>query len=319
MRRLAAIDIGTVTTRLLVADVSAEGITEVERSTDITHLGEGLGETGVLSDAAMQRVAQVATGYASAMERLGVERYTAVATSASRDATNGDRFVELLAGAGVEVSVIEGSREAEFAFSGATAETEGDGILVVDCGGGSTELVFGDARLVDGVRVVDIDSARSIDVGSRRLTDAFLASDPPTRLELDAARANVVAEMRPYFDRLGERPGCMLALAGTATTLAAIKLGLERYDAAAVHGLEISGSELADLVAMLAALPLTRRLEVVGLHPQRAGVIVAGALILETVLALSGLDRLVVSEHDILYGILIDTYRDLQESGGGTQ
>lgn len=312
--RLAAIDIGTVTTRLLVADVSSDGIREVERSTDITHLGAGLSETGELTPDAMQRVASIIGGYSARMRELGVESHRAVATSASRDARNGETFLELLAERGVRPEIIEGAKEAELSFSGATSQMSGTGIMVVDCGGGSTELVTGDVLEDEDGRRSRITSARSIDVGSRRMTDLFLHSDPPGRAELDEARSWAVGELRGYFDRLEERPREMVAVAGTATSLAAIRQELEVYDATAVHGFRLPGSDLADLLEMLASMTLERRRGVTGLHPDRAGVIVAGTLILETVLALAGLESMVVSEHDILYGILIDAYRDLRES-----
>lgn len=315
-RRIAAIDIGTVTTRLLVADVGASGVErEVGRSTDITHLGEGLTAAGRLDAAAMKRVADVIAGYSETMRELGVERHAAMATSASRDAANGDEFLALLAASGVEPQIIEGAKEAQLAFAGATAERKGDGLLVVDCGGGSTELVVGNVREEGGTRTASIEAARSIDVGSRRMTEMFLRSDPPASRELDDARAWATGELRPFFDRLDDRPRTMIGLAGTATTLAAIALGLTEYDSAAVHGYELGGSDLSELLGMLACMPLEERKRVPGLHPGRASVIVAGTLIFETVLALAGLDQFVVSEHDILYGILFDTYRDLQESG----
>lgn len=314
-RRLAAIDIGTVTTRLLVADVDDTGITEVERSTDITHLGNGLTTTGRLADDAMTRVAHVIGRYAERMDALGVESVSAVATSASRDAENGADFLDLLGARGVRPEIIAGAREADLAFLGATATREGEGLLVVDCGGGSTELIVGDVRAENGGRIAEIRAARSIDVGSRRMTERFLRSDPPTAAELDGARAWAVEELRPFFDRLDERPREMLGLAGTATSLAAIRLELAEYDAERVHGYRLTGPDLADLLDMLARMPLERRREVVGLHPERAGVIVAGTLIFETVLALAGLPEMVVSEHDILYGILIDAYRALGQRG----
>ena len=316
VRRVAAIDIGTVTTRLFVADVSPGSISAVERSTDITHLGEDLTRTGRLGQDAMERVAEVIARYAGVLRETGAERVLAVATSASRDAENGDEFRAMLARYGIEPVIIEGSREAALAFAGATIEREGEGLLVVDCGGGSTELIVGDSLVRDGVRENRIAAARSIDVGSRRMTELHLHSDPPTRAELDAARAWAADEFRGYFDRLDDKPKTMIGLAGTATSLVAIKLGLEPYDASVVHGHVLSGSDLADLLEMLASLSTAKRREVPGLHPGRAGVIVAGTLIFETVLALAGLDSMVVSEHDILYGILLDAYRDLQESGG---
>lgn len=309
--RLAAIDIGTVTTRLLVADVADGVLSEVARSTDITHLGEGLTTTGRLSEDAMQRVADVIARYAATMRDLGVERITALATSASRDAENGDAFRALLAAHGVEPQIIPGSREAQLAFLGATYETAGEGLLVCDLGGGSTELILGSVESTAEGRVSDIEAARSIDVGSKRVTELYLKSDPPTRAELDEAKGWVVAQLRPYFDGLRTRPERLLALAGTATTLAAIHLELAEYDAQRVHGSTLTGSDLAELLEMLASLPLEKRKDIIGLDPGRAPVIVAGALILEQIAGLAGLDHVVVSEHDILHGILLDTAREM--------
>jgi exopolyphosphatase/guanosine-5'-triphosphate,3'-diphosphate pyrophosphatase len=245
------------------------------------------------------------------MRSLGVERYRAVATSASRDAANGGVLKQMLADNGVEIEIVAGSEEASLSFLGATFGRFGEDMLVVDCGGGSTELVFGDSIEGGGSRVR---ASRSVDVGSRRMTDMFLHSDPPTAEELHAARAWASAELRAYFDRLEERPRCMVSVAGTATTLVAIKLGLDPYDPKVVDGHVVSGSEVSDIFEMLAGMTLAERLEVKGLHPGRAPVIVAGALIIETCLALAGLDSTVVSERDILYGILLDAYRDLQKA-----
>lgn len=306
--RIAAIDIGTVTTRLMIADVSAGCIDEVERSTDITHLGEGLSATGALSPEAMARVERVVARYAERIAQTGVERTVAVATSASRDASNAPEFSAMLARHGIELSVIPGSREAYLSFLGATAQLEGEALLVVDVGGGSTELVFGHVRGHGSDRSIDIEMARSVDVGSRRVTDLFLASDPPAPEELAAAREWIVSQLRPAFDALPADPHLSLALAGAATSLSAIALGLDPYDPEQVHGSVVSGAVLSDLVESLSSVDLTRRKAVVGLHPDRAGVIVAGALILEMVLALSGLDAFTVSEADILWGILIDAY-----------
>lgn len=319
-RRIAAIDIGTVTTRLLVADVSDAGLVEVARSTDITHLGEGLTASGRLSDAAMGRVSAVIARYADTMRENDVERFCAMATSASRDAENSAEFLALLAEHGIVPTVIPGEREARLSFAGATSDMEAEeGLLVVDLGGGSTELIVGDVVVIDGVRGTEVVKARSIDVGSKRVTEMYLHHDPPTASEIADARAWVVTQLRPYFDGLREKPQMMIALAGTATTLSAIRQELEVYDPALVHCSCLTGSELADLVEMLSAMPLAQRNSVPGLDPGRATVIVAGALILETIVALSGLDSALVSEHDILYGILLDTYRDLRQglaSGG---
>lgn len=301
--RFAAIDIGTVTTRLLVADVGPDGVAEIARRSIITHLGEGWTGTGMLSDAAIERVATVVGGFVSEARSVGASDVFGVATSASRDAGNGEEFLSRLEAAGLRPEIITGSTEARLSFLGATYDLGGEDTLVVDTGGGSTELIVG-SRLRDGG--IDIASARSVDVGSRRVTELFLHGDPPTHCELDEAEAHITAELRPFFDGLRTRPREMIAVAGVATSCAAIDMALDPYDPARVHGSCLGGHALADIREMLAGMPLERRREVIGLEPARAGVIVAGALILETALTLAGLDSTLVSEHDILYGMVLD-------------
>ncbi len=306
-RRLAAIDIGTVTTRLLVADVTSSSVSEVERSTDITHLGEGLTATGSLSSGAMDRVTMVVARYAEIMRELGVEAHTTVATSASRDASNGAALAARLEALGVVPQIVQGSREAALTFRGATFSLGGECVLVDDIGGGSTELVLGEPGDPVTGRPPSVESARSIDVGSRRLTEMFQRSDPPSRGELGEARGFAVEHLRGYFDGLRSRPRSLVSVAGTATSLAAIALELEVYDPGRVHGYELSGHAVSDTLEYLASLTLEQRRNVIGLHPERASVIVMGALILESVMALAGVDSTLVSEHDILYGIVLDT------------
>ncbi len=301
--RFAAIDIGTVTARLLVADVGPDGVVDVSRRSVITHLGEGWTGTGRLSFAAIDRVAAVVGDFVAEARSLGATDIFGVATSASRDATNGQQFLDRVEHAGLLPEIITGSREAQLSFLGATYDLGGEDTLVVDTGGGSTELILG-SRLPDGS--IDIASARSVDVGSRRVTELFLHGDPPARHELDEAGAHIANELRPFFDGLRTRPREMISVAGVATSCAAIDMALDPYDPARVHGSCLGGHALADIREMLAALPLEARCEVVGLEPARAGVIVAGALILETALALAGLDSTLVSEHDILYGMVLD-------------
>lgn len=304
--RVAAIDIGTVTTRLLVADVSGGRLAEVLRRTGITHLGEGADASGRLADDAIRRVVDAVAGYSEDARGLGVERTVALATSAARDAANADSLLGPLAHLGVRPEVIPGEREAELSFLGATYDMEGEGILVADPGGGSTELIYGAVERSQGVRRQRIDAARSVDVGARRMTERYLHSDPPTASELDAARAWAVAEFRPYFDALRERPEVLVTLAGTATTLAAVTQGLDPYDPSKVHGFELSGADVSGGLELFASLPLAERRGIVGLEPARASVIVAGTLVVETVMSLAGVDSTLVSEHDILYGIALD-------------
>jgi exopolyphosphatase/guanosine-5'-triphosphate,3'-diphosphate pyrophosphatase len=303
--RRAAIDIGTVSTRLLIADVAGGRVTQVLRRTLITHLGEGLTTAGRLSDEAMARVAGAVQGFLRDCAEAGVEETFAIATSAARDAANGEVFMDRLDALGVRPEIVTGAREAALSFLGATYDVDDEDVLVADLGGGSTELILGSAGEEDGRSVIDVDSARSIDVGSRRVTEMFLKSDPPTQQQLDDAGAWVVEEMRPFFDGLRRRPRCLIALAGTATSLSAMHMGLEEYDPDVVHGSKLSGADLASLKDELAHMTAEERLAIPSLDPGRAQVIVAGALILETVIALAGLDSLTVSEHDILYGIVL--------------
>lgn len=306
VRRTAAIDIGTVTTRLLIADVSGTSVTEVLRRTIVTHLGEGLHDTGALSAEAIRRVADAVSGFMRDVAETGAVELVAVATSAARDAANGRELLERIEAAGVRPRIIAGAVEARLAFVGATSSMAGEDVLVADLGGGSTELVLGSVRLSDEGREIEIAASRSLDVGSRRVLDMFLRSDPPTAGEMAAASAWVADEMRPFLASLPARPGTMVTLAGTGTTLSAVRQGLAVYDPARVHGSRLMGGDIADLREELAAMTVARRREVVGMDPARADVIVAGALILETILALAGLDSTVVSEHDILYGLVIE-------------
>lgn len=308
--RVAAIDIGTVTTRLLVADTDGVTVDEVARRIVVTHLGEGLHASGRLSREGIERVAGAVADFVGEAESLGASSIIAVATSAARDAGNGRDFVERVERAGVRPRIIPGSTEARLSFAGATYRIDDEDILVADLGGGSTELIFGAARDSAEGRDFEIDAARSLDVGSRRVLDMFLTSDPPTPDELERAAAWVTDELRPFFDALRSRPRTLITLAGTGTTLSAIRQGLVVYDPEAVHLSRLSGGDVSDLLATLASMPVSARRNVIGMDPERAEVIVAGALILETIMALAGVDSTVVSEHDILYGMVLAEGRD---------
>lgn len=303
--RVAAIDIGTVTTRLLVADTDGRDLREVMRRTTVTHLGEGLHATGELSGAGILRVASAVRGFLWDIGHSGAHRVVAVATSAARDASNGDEFLEAVAAVGIRPRIIPGSVEARLSFDGATAGVTGDGILIADLGGGSTELVLGSVSDGDGVRCVRIASALSLDVGSRRVLDMFLHTDPPRPDELDAAIAWVAAEIEPFFGAPTERPRELITLAGTGTTLSAVQQHLAVYDPEKVHGSHLSRDAVSALLQSLAAMDLASRRAVVGMDPARADVIVAGALILREIIDRSGLGGTTVSEHDILYGLVL--------------
>ena len=304
--RYAAIDIGTVTCRMLVVDADESGLHELAREYAITNLGEGVDATGELKPEAIDRVVRAIDGFLAVRDSLStpdhpVVRTVAVATSAARDARNAAEFAARLRERGIELSVIPGSREAALSFSGASIDFSGERLMVVDVGGGSTEVVMG----MGGVEPV---CAHSFNVGCRRVTEKFLASDPPAPEELVRARAWIREQMASWFaDQAKEAADLerVVAVAGTATTVVSIRDRMETYDSSRVHKARVSRQELLEVYERLAALPLSERKQVMGLDPKRAPVMVAGLLILLEVLDFAGVDAFTVSETDILHGITL--------------
>ena len=297
MTRVAAVDLGTNSTRLLVADVVDGRIRDVERQTRVTRLGEGVDARGKLLPLPIARVRNVLTDFRRTVEALGAERTLAIATSAVRDADNGEAFLgEIEWSYGFSTRLLSGHDEALMTFRGVNFErTFEDGTVIVDLGGGSTELVAGGP---DGVRWHD-----SLDIGSVRLTERFLHSDPPTADELETCAAAVralLAERVPDEARAGISNA--IGVAGTITSLAALDLGLETYDPDRVHGHVISLDALGRELDRLASVTAAERRQVKPLEPERAPVIVAGVVIVREVVAFLGLDRIEVSERDILDG-----------------
>lgn len=304
--RYAAIDIGTVTCRMLVVDVGESGLHELTREYVITNLGEGVDATGELKPEAIDRVVRAIDGFLAVRDSLStpdhpVIRTVAVATSAARDARNAADFAARLRERGIELSVIPGAREAALSFSGASIDFSGERLMVVDVGGGSTEVVMG----MGGVEPV---CAHSFNVGCRRVTEKFLASDPPALEELARARAWIHEKMASWFAEQSKEAADLervVAVAGTATTVVSIRDRMEAYDSSRVHKARVSRQELLEVYERLAALPLSARKKVVGLDPKRAPVMVAGLLILLEVLDFAGIDAFTVSETDILHGITL--------------
>jgi len=283
---VAVIDIGTNTTRLLVAERDADGgVVELDRRTTITTLGQGVDRTGRLADEAMDRVAAAIAEYRRVIDRLGAERIVAVATSAMRDAENGAAFHDHLRDTyGVDARTISGDEEARLTFVGATAGRADDReTVVIDIGGGSTEYVVGRPGERPGFH-------ESTQMGSVRHTERFLKSDPPTEDELES----LAEDVRRTVPRVEPQHG--IAVAGTATSLAAID------GAEAVHGHRLSLAACERIAAMLASLTVDERRRVEGLHPDRAPTIVAGAVILTESVRTLGLGEVEVSERDILHG-----------------
>jgi exopolyphosphatase / guanosine-5'-triphosphate,3'-diphosphate pyrophosphatase len=284
--RVAAIDLGTNTTRLLVADVEDGRVEDVVRRTKITRLGEGVDSRRRLLPVAVARVRNCLSDYRRELESLGAERALAVATSAVRDAENGEAFLgEVEWSYGFKTRLLDGDEEAELTLRGTGAK---DGTLVVDIGGGSTELIGAGFHA-------------SVDVGAVRLTERSLPSDPPTEDEL----ANAAAAVRELLPD-GPKPEHAVGVAGTITTLAALDLGLDEYDSERVHGHRLGAEGVERQLRRLAAMPLSERREVPALEPERAPVIVAGAVILREVLDRLGVDEIEASERDILHGIALE-------------
>ena len=298
VRRIGVIDLGTNSSRLLVADVEGDELTELERRTSVTRLGEGLEASGRLSDAAIARVVQTVSGYRELLDLHSAETVVCVATSAMRDAQNGHELAEILRrDFRVDPRVISGDEEARLTFRGATSgRAPGGPALVIDIGGGSTEYVVGGPGDEPSFHT-------STRMGSVRHTERHLHSDPPTDGELAALAEDVdrvLAADVPPDVRAGVGHG--IAVAGTATSLAAIDLELDPYDPERVHGHRLPRATCERLRDRLAALPLAERRDVTGLHPDRAPTIVAGATILARSLHAFRLNEVEVSEADILHG-----------------
>ncbi len=319
MMRFAALDIGTVTCRLLIASVEGDKLVEIERQCAITNLGIDVDKTGVLRSDAIDRVVDQVSHYVSRVksytDSASTIPLTAIATSASRDAKNASDLVKRLDDLGVELSVIAGQREAALSFKGASRAFPGENLLVVDIGGGSTEVIMGKGG-------EDPVFSHSFDIGCRRVTERFLFSDPPLVDELDIARNWIYETMKPLFDA-AERQGCVIdrivAVAGTATSTVAIDKKMEVYDPARVDSTVVPHDTLERIYDELRALPLTDRREVVGLEPDRASVIVAGMLILLVILELAGKGEFTVSESDILQGIVMDAARNFSHNDDVTE
>jgi exopolyphosphatase/guanosine-5'-triphosphate,3'-diphosphate pyrophosphatase len=301
--RIAVVDLGTNSTRLLVADVDDGCVTELERRTEVTRLGEGVDTAGRLSGAAIERVFAAVGEFRRAIDEHGADRIVGVATSAVRDAANGERFrAELAARFAVDARTISGDEEARLSFLGATdgRPPGGDPLLMLDIGGGSTEFVVGVPGSAPSFHV-------STRVGSVRQTERHLLDDPPTEEQLAAVAGEVAAIIEAEVPAAVRRAAATgIAVAGTATQIAAVDQALEPYDPERVHGYRLDRYAVEEILAHLAKLPLAERREVTGLNPARAPTTVAGAAILREAMRAFDLDWMETSEADILHGAALD-------------
>jgi exopolyphosphatase / guanosine-5'-triphosphate,3'-diphosphate pyrophosphatase len=313
--RVAVVDIGTNSTRLLVADVERDGaLVELERRAKVTRLGDRVDETGVLDEGAMERVLTTLAEYCALIEAHRAQRTVAVLTSAVRDAANGEAFlarVRAHEGAALDARVIAGDEEARLTFRGATSERAPDDAtptLVIDVGGGSTELVVGSGD--------EVSFHVSTQAGVVRHTERHLHTDPPTRSELEALAADVRSVFEQAVPTEARETACTaISVAGTATSLGAIDLDLECHSANKVHGHVVSVATCRRILERLAGLPESQRRAVRGLHPDRAPTIVAGVVMVIEALQLFGLDATGVSDHDILRGAALEVVHQGRPSG----
>ncbi|HTA09805.1 MAG TPA: Ppx/GppA phosphatase family protein [Streptosporangiaceae bacterium] len=321
-KRVAAIDCGTNSLRLLIADAdpASHRLTDVARRMEIVRLGQGVDATGMLAPEALERTLRVLAEYASEIRGAGAEAVRMVATSATRDASNAADFVHgVRATLGVAPEVISGREEATLSFAGATAEFAATGragagaaaasppeppYLVVDIGGGSTEFVLGGDPAGDLASGTGELAGISVDIGCVRLTERHLHSDPPTEAEVKGATADIdraldeVATAIPW-----PTARTLVGLAGSVTTVAAIALGLPAYDPSRTHHARISAAQVRAVTQHLLSATRQERAAIGSMHPGRVDIIGAGALVLDCVLQRFGFAELVASEHDILDGI----------------
>jgi exopolyphosphatase / guanosine-5'-triphosphate,3'-diphosphate pyrophosphatase len=324
--RVAAVDCGTNSIRLLVADVEHGEIVDLTRRMEIVRLGQGVDRTGVLAPEAIERTRVALVGYADEIARLGATRIRMVATSATRDARNATDFRDMVTSVlGTPPEVVTGEEEARLSFAGAVRGLPGARYLVVDIGGGSTEFVVGpstvdtaDVRttaeaggMAAGLRTT-AEAARlvavSVDIGCVRMTERYLHSDPPTGDEIAAASAHIAEQVDVALAKVGAQT-TVVGLAGSVTTVAGIALDLPAYDPARIHHSRLSTVDSRRITERLLHMTKAQRLAIPVMHPGRADVIGAGALILTTILDRTGADAVTVSEHDILDGIALSLVR----------
>jgi len=302
-KRVAVIDVGTNSTRLLVADVAGGTVSPLERRSTVTRLGRGVDLSGHLAGEAIEDVCGAIDRYIGILQELGAETVDAIATSAVRDADNGSAFIaELRERFALSARVLDGEEEARLTYLGATSEAPpSEPTLLVHIGGGSTELIVGTGN--------EISFHDSLQAGVVRHSERCISNDPPTAEELEALAADVRGLIEDSLGA-GVQASAAIAVAGTPTSLAAVEIGLEPYDPTRVHGHVLALPSIQRMLSRLASLPLAERIEVTGLHPDRAPTIVAGVVILVEAMRAFGLEQVTVSEHDILYGTALAAAQD---------
>jgi exopolyphosphatase/guanosine-5'-triphosphate,3'-diphosphate pyrophosphatase len=303
--RVAAIDCGTNSIRLLIADIDGNNFREIVRDMEIVRLGQGVDQTGQFHPDAIVRTLAAVDKFAAEIAKRGVEKIRFCATSATRDATNRHLFVDgVRERLGIELEVISGDEEAALSFAGAIKDLDpSDGpFLVVDIGGGSTEFVFGTST---------VEAARSVNIGCVRMSERHFASDPATPEQIEAARTDIQAAIAQAAAVVPiTKAKTLVAVAGTATTVAAAALELPEYDRYAIHLSRISAQQTHDAATMFATKTREQRISLGYMHPGRVDVIAAGSLVLSEIMKATGATEFVASESDILDGMAFSLARN---------
>lgn len=303
--RVAAIDCGTNSIRLLIADIDGNNFREVVRDMEIVRLGQGVDQTGQFHPDAIARTLAAVDKFAAEIAKRGVEKIRFCATSATRDATNRHLFVDgVRERLGIEPEVISGDEEAALSFAGAIKDLDPSNgpFLVVDIGGGSTEFVFGTST---------VEAARSVNIGCVRMTERHFASDPATVEQIEAARTDIQAAIAQAAEIVPITTSkTLVAVAGTATTVAAAALDLGEYDRYAIHLARVSAQQAHDAATMFATKTREQRLSLGYMHPGRVDVIAAGSLVLSEIMKATGASEFIASESDILDGMAYSLARN---------
>lgn len=304
--KIAAIDLGTVSSRLLCAEMSNGQITASTKRTVITDLGERVDATGVFAPAAIDRVTQACTEFVRKAREFGAQHVCCTLTSAARDVSNGNELLDRLRDLGLVPQVIPGEVEARLTFYGVAHDFANERIAVADSGGGSTELVVG--RASDGG--LELDCAESLNIGCRRVTERFFSSVPPSADELDKAAAWARAQFEPYWAGLANRPERLVAVGGTVTTLVAMVHELAVYDSHFVHLRDLTIEQVEDGIDRMRSLTVEQIAQLPGIQAKRAPVILAGAIVVRELLRAGGYGRLTVSENSLLAGAAATIYEE---------
>lgn len=302
--KIAAIDLGTVSSRLLCAEMRNGQITASTKRTVITDLGERVDATGVFAPAAIDRVTQACTEFVRKAREFGAQHVCCTLTSAARDVSNGNELLDRLRNLGLVPQVIPGEVEARLTFYGVARDFANERIAVADSGGGSTELVVG--RASDGG--LELDCAESLNIGCRRVTERFFSSVPPSADELDKAAAWARAQFEPYWAGLANRPERLVAVGGTVTTLVAMVHELAVYDSHFVHLRDLTIEQVEDGIDRMRSLTVEQIAQLPGIQAKRAPVILAGAIVVRELMRAGGYGRLTVSENNLLAGAAATIY-----------